>query len=136
MGRGRTTTGMVIATLLYLRKIEAFPVKKGKVDNRGGHTGVIAWGHGWGLTAVPVMGWGQVDRRGRWPLSVTAGRVPQLFHPFLHAEIVPAWFRDAMARQRAPSKESGLSGEERLKGGNYGAIRSLLRALDKVSRHC
>jgi hypothetical protein len=28
MGRGRTTTGMVIATLLCLRKVGAFPLKK------------------------------------------------------------------------------------------------------------
>lgn len=28
MGRGRTTTGMIIASLLHLRKVEAFPVKR------------------------------------------------------------------------------------------------------------
>jgi hypothetical protein len=35
MGRGRTTTGMVIGSLLYLRKMEAFPIKKGKQETRG-----------------------------------------------------------------------------------------------------
>jgi hypothetical protein len=29
MGRGRTTTGMIIASLLYLRKMGAFPLSKG-----------------------------------------------------------------------------------------------------------
>jgi len=29
MGRGRTTTGMIIASLLYLRKMGAYPLTKG-----------------------------------------------------------------------------------------------------------
>lgn len=35
MGRGRTTTGMIIASLLHLRRIEAFPIKAKKADTRG-----------------------------------------------------------------------------------------------------
>eukprot|EP00197_Chlamydomonas_leiostraca_P007983 CAMPEP_0202863826 /NCGR_PEP_ID=MMETSP1391-20130828/4304_1 /ASSEMBLY_ACC=CAM_ASM_000867 /TAXON_ID=1034604 /ORGANISM="Chlamydomonas leiostraca, Strain SAG 11-49" /LENGTH=1425 /DNA_ID=CAMNT_0049543499 /DNA_START=116 /DNA_END=4393 /DNA_ORIENTATION=- len=76
MGRGRTTTGMVIAALLYLRKMEAFPVKRGRKDTR---------------------------------------------------DIVPEWFRAATSNKQLPSTE----GESPLKAGNYGVIRSLLRALDK-----
>lgn len=34
MGRGRTTTGMIIAALLHLRKVDAFPIGK-KPDLRG-----------------------------------------------------------------------------------------------------
>lgn len=34
MGRGRTTTGMIIASLLHLRRIEAFPVKPKKPETR------------------------------------------------------------------------------------------------------
>ena len=36
MGRGRTTTGMIIASLLHLRKLDAFPIPK-KPDIRGEH---------------------------------------------------------------------------------------------------
>ncbi|KAL6757552.1 inositol hexakisphosphate-domain-containing protein [Haematococcus lacustris] len=84
MGRGRTTTGMVIAALLWLRRMESFPVKKGKPETRAS---------------------------------------------------VPAWFRQAAgplaARGVSPlaAKEGTLEG--RLKAGNYGAVRSLLRALEK-----
>lgn len=84
MGRGRTTTGMVIATLLNLRKMEAFPLKKGKKETR---------------------------------------------------DIVPGWFKTATqpliaGKGGVPHATEG-SLETRLKAGNYGVIRSLLRALEK-----
>ena len=41
MGRGRTTTGMIIASLLYLRKLDAFPITK-KAETRGAQP----WGGG------------------------------------------------------------------------------------------
>lgn len=50
---------------------------------------------------------------------------------FVFTEEVPGWFRAAVASKPTPPVE----GEGRLKAGNYGVIRSLLRALDKV-RYC
>ena len=45
MGRGRTTTGMIIASLLYLRKLDAFPITK-KAETRGAQGGKGRGGEG------------------------------------------------------------------------------------------
>ncbi|KAG1680951.1 hypothetical protein FOA52_009910 [Chlamydomonas sp. UWO 241] len=80
MGRGRTTTGMIIASLLHLRKIEAFPIKR---------------------NAKP-------------------------------RDDVPTWFQGiAHSNFSKIEIESGEITAEKLKHGMYGAVRSLLRALDK-----
>lgn len=42
MGRGRTTTGMIIASLLYLRKMGAFPISKG-MKLRGAWMAWMGW---------------------------------------------------------------------------------------------
>jgi hypothetical protein len=80
MGRGRTTTGTIIATLLQLRKMQAFPVAaNGSCSN------------------------------------------PQ----------VPEWFVKSDAALAAAGAAQPVVPCDKLKGGMYGVVRSLLRVLER-----
>ena len=57
--------------------------------------------------------------------SLTLSLLPGL----KNADQVPAWFKGAMSQRHTPPKED----QEQLKAGMYGVVRSLLRALEKVS---
>ncbi len=117
----------MIATLLYLRKMQAFPLKKGRRETRGEAPQCSACGRGQGRRAV-----GKVLRPAQPPLCCSL----LLALVVLPAASVPQWFKDATApfvtaKGGAPSAPEG-SLEARLKAGNYGVIRSLMRALERV----
>lgn len=132
MGRGRTTTGMVIATLLTLRRLGAFPVAQppptvspptAAIPSRTQQNGSAA------VTAANGSGCLQQDGRSA---SKAAAQLTA----------IPAWFTKSRAARRSgsgggavpgsPTTPRGpVTGEAKLKGGMYGVIRSLLRVLER-----
>jgi hypothetical protein len=126
MGRGRTTTGMVIATLVTLRRLGAFH------------------------TAAPLAGqlqqqqWPQqqvANGHGAYPLAAANGGT----YGSQMQQSVPAWFATSKAARGSGAGGIGSAGslssptavstprgtDQKLKAGMYGVVRSLLRVLER-----
>jgi hypothetical protein len=127
MGRGRTTTGMVIATLVTLRRLGAFH------------------------TAAPLAG--QLPLQQQWPQQQLANRNGVYPHATANGstygsqmqQSVPSWFATSKAARGSGAGGIGSAGslgsptavstprgtEQKLKAGMYGVVRSLLRVLER-----
>eukprot|EP00879_Flechtneria_rotunda_P018628 GHRR01019549.1.p1 GENE.GHRR01019549.1~~GHRR01019549.1.p1 ORF type:complete len:942 (+),score=356.76 GHRR01019549.1:158-2983(+) len=162
MGRGRTTTGMIVATLVALRRISAFPAIAtmapacaavaeahcAAVTSPG--RAAVATGNGTVLpvcngTGVMAAGHGHSQQPG--PAMVAASHANGQ-HPDAHQQeleqlllreqpAVPAWFVRSKAfcgsssGSLASPNTSSLNGDQKLKNGMYGVVRSLLRVLER-----
>jgi hypothetical protein len=120
MGRGRTTTGMVIATLVTLRRLGAFSA------------GQQQWQQQQQQVANGNNVYSQVTGSG----AVFGSQLQQT---------VPAWFATSKAARSSGGGGMGSAGslgsptavstprgtDQKLKAGLYGVVRSLLRVLER-----
>eukprot|EP00878_Enallax_costatus_P006221 GHUV01006524.1.p1 GENE.GHUV01006524.1~~GHUV01006524.1.p1 ORF type:complete len:1656 (+),score=579.22 GHUV01006524.1:267-5234(+) len=145
MGRGRTTTGMAIATLVTLRRLGAFPTAPVPHFAQP-QTAVLtpqSQQNGWAAAAAVPNSNGcmqvAVQQQPAAPAAAasagSAGATAQL-------AVIPAWFaRTRVARGSGSGGGAGpgspstpktpLTPEAKLKSGMYGVIRSLLRVLER-----
>ncbi|WIA11258.1 hypothetical protein OEZ85_011384 [Tetradesmus obliquus] len=122
MGRGRTTTGMVIATLLTLRRFGAFSAAAAPLA--GQQQQQLANGNGNGF-------------------QMQAGDGAAAAYGSQLQQLVPAWFRNSKAARGSGAGGVGSLGsptaaggtprgtEQKLKAGQFGVVRSLLRVLER-----
>lgn len=138
MGRGRTTTGMVIATLVTLRRLGAFPAAAVPHFVQLQTTGATPQPQQNGSTPAAGASSNGCSQATVQPQQVTPG--PAVATAQLAG--IPAWF--AKARVARSSGSGGGAGpgspstpkspptvDAKLKSGMYGVIRSLLRVLER-----
>lgn len=144
MGRGRTTTGMVIATLVTLRRLGAFP----GLSHPAAETQQEQREHAV-TAAITVIREQQQQNGGAVTVAANgsvflqvAGQQPNgTAAPATSTQLtVPAWFMKVRARHSnsggggpgsPTTPRTPLTGEAKLKTGMYGVIRSLLRVLER-----
>lgn len=125
MGRGRTTTGMVIATLLTLRRFGAFSAAAAPLaGQQQQQQQQLANGNGNGF-------------------HMQAGDGAAAAYGSQLQQLVPAWFRNSKAARGSGAGGVGSLGsptaaggtprgtEQKLKAGQFGVVRSLLRVLER-----
>lgn len=135
MGRGRTTTGMIIATLVVLRRLGAFPTRVLASSGPQGGFGSVTAVNGSASAALMNGSANGVDVHAAGEVNGFAAGGSQGQQP--HAA-VPAWFVTKVLRgsssggMSSPTAASTPRGaEQKLKAGMYGVVRSLLRVLER-----